>query len=813
VRFSPDEWFHSRGWEPFPFQREVWAAYLAGESGLIHAATGTGKTFAAWFGPLLEWQEEGAPAWPSLRVVWITPMRALAADTEAGLRAPVEDLGLRWTVGARTGDTSPATRARQTRRLPGALVTTPESLTLMIARAGAEKTFADVRLVVVDEWHELMGSKRGVQTELALARLRHWQPGLRTWGLSATLGNLDVAMHALLGRPGLLVRGALPKRVRIDALLPDEMETFPWAGHLGVRLLPQVVAAIEEARSTLVFTNTRSQAEIWYQAILDARPDWAGQIALHHGSLERKLREWVEDNVAAGNLKCVVCTSSLDLGVDFTPVDRVLQIGSPKGVARLLQRAGRSGHQPGVESRVTCVPTNALELVETAAARSAAEAGRIEDRYAVEKPLDLLAQHAVTIAAGGGFRADELFEEVRTTWSYRNLARQEWNWVLDFITTGGPALRAYPEYSRVAERNGMFVMADPKLARRHLLSVGTIVSDAAIDVRYARGARLGSVEESFVARLHPGDRFVFAGKTLELVGVRDMTAWVRKARQAGGAIPRWEGSRMPLSSELAEAVREKLDEARRGIFDSPEMQAVRPVLETQAGGSRIPGAGELLIERVRTSEGHHLFFYPFEGRLVHEGLAALFAYRMARLEPITFSMAVNDYGLELVSAAEPPLERALAAGLLSPANLVDDIPASLNAAEMARRHFREIARVAGLVFPGYPGQRRAARQFQASSSLLYDVFARYDPQNLLLGQAHREVLERQLERSRLGQALERVSAGQVTVLDIDRPSPLGFPLLVDRSRARLSSEKFEERVRRMLAEFERHGHRSRRRAG
>lgn len=798
-------WFEGRGWKPFAFQKEVWGAYAGGESGLIHAATGTGKTLAAWLGPVMQWMEADGEVYPALRVLWITPLRALVADTEQSLRTPIRDLNIPWRVEARTGDTTPSVRAKQDKKLPTALITTPESLALLLAKPEARENFQHLECVVVDEWHELLGSKRGVLTELNLARLRTWRPKVRTWGLSATLGNLDTAMETLLGDPApphRIVRGVVPKTVRIDSLIPPQMDHFPWAGHLGVNMLPQVLEAIEEGATTLVFTNTRSQCEIWYQAILDARPDWAGLIAVHHGSLERKLRDWVEDGLRAGTLRAVVCTSSLDLGVDFTPVDRVIQIGSPKGVARLLQRAGRSGHRPGVPSRITCAPTHAFELVEVTAARDAFEAGKVESRFPVERPLDLLAQHAVTVALGAGFYPEALLAEVRSTHAYRGLTEVEWAWVLDFITRGGEALRAYPEYQRVdIEPDGLHVVSNRQIARRHLLSIGTIVSDSSIELRYVTGGKLGSVEESFVSKLRPGDHFYFAGHSLEFVRLRDMAAQVRKAPKAkNGQVPRWDGARMPLSSELADAVRNRLEQARMGIYEGPEMKSVRPVLEMQALLSAIPRRDELLIERVQTKEGHHLFLYPFEGRLVHEGLGALFAWRISRHAPITFSIAMNDYGIELLAADVAPLEAALDAGLLSTDHLGADILASLNAAEMARRQFREIARVAGLTFTGYPGQNKTVRQLQASSGLLFDVFMRYDRENLLIEQAHREVLEQQLERSRLGATLERLSRGTVRILDIERPSPLAFPMLIDRSRHRVSSEKLADRIRRMAAE-------------
>jgi ATP-dependent Lhr-like helicase len=803
---TPDEWFAGREWEPFPFQREAWAAYQAGESGLIHASTGTGKTYAAFLGPVREaWAEPPADSPPPLRVLWVTPLRALSADTALSLNAPLRPLGLTWDVGTRTGDTSSSARGRQKVRLPTVLVTTPESLSLLLTYPDARDKFAGLRCVVCDEWHELLGSKRGVLTELALARLRTFAPAVRVWGLSATLGNLDTALAALLGpgRPGRVIRGHVPKPVTVDAVLPPRIDRFPWAGHLGLSLLPEVVRAVDEGRSALVFTNTRGQSETWYRAILDARPDWAGQLALHHGSLDRKARDWVEDQLRAGTLRCVVCTSALDLGVDFAQVDRVLQVGSPKGVGRLLQRAGRSGHRPGATSRVTCVPTHAFELVEVAAARAAAAAGAVEGREPVVKPLDLLAQHAVSTALAGGFRPDQLLAEVRTTHAYAALTDAEWDWVLDFVTRGGEALRAYPEYRRVVVQDGLLTVPDERQAKRHRLGVGTITADATADVRFVRGGRLGTVEESFAARLKPGDRFTFAGRTLEFVRLDQMTVWVKLTRRPANTVPRWSGGRLPLSGELAAAVRAKLDEARRGRFADPEMETVRPILEVQARWSRIPAPDELLAERLETRDGHHLFLYPFEGRLVHEGIAALVAFRLSRLRPQTFTLAVNDYGLELLSPDPIGLDPAGLKLVLSPDRLADDIRLSLNAVEMAKRQFREVARVAGLVNPGLPHAGRTAKQLQASSGLFYAVFREHDPGNLLLWQADREVLDRQFEVTRLRAALGRIARNWVVFTDPPRPTPLAFPLLVERMREGVSSESLADRVRRMAADLER----------
>jgi len=806
-------WFAERGWKPFAFQKEVWQAVGRGESGLLHAATGAGKTYAVWFAALdrfvqpapLPTRGSRKPAMAPLTVLWITPMRALAADTAKALQAPLDALGIGWRVGLRTGDTGSAERARQGRRLPSALVTTPESLTLLLTQASARETFASLRMVVVDEWHELLGNKRGVQLQLALARLRRWQPGLLVWGLSATLGNLQHARQVLMPA-GRLVQGRTAKDLRIDTLLPAVFERFPWAGHLGLRMLGQVVAELENSATTLVFTNTRSQAESWYQALLEARPDWAGLLALHHGSLSREVRDWVEQALKLGQLKAVVCTSSLDLGVDFLPVERVLQIGSAKGVARLMQRAGRSGHAPGRPSRATLVPTHALELLEAAAARTAVAEGKVEARQAPEHPLDVLVQHLVSMALGDGFRAEELLAEVREAWSYRALTDAQWQWALAFIRHGGHSLTAYPDFRRAEpDASGVWQVTDARLARRHRMSVGTIVSDASLTVKFwGRGGSgsLGTIEEGFIARLRPADTFLFAGRPLELVEVREMTVYVRRSTSRKAAIPRWNGGRMPLSGELADAMLAKLDAADQGVYDGPEMQLLRPLLEVQQAWSALPGKDTLLAETLKSREGWHLFLYPFAGRSVHLGLASLLAWRLARNVPLSFSIAVNDYGLELLCASAIDYSDALTPVLFASDDLLHEVLASLNAGELARRRFREIARVAGLVFTGYPGAPKSARQLQASSGLYFDVFRQHDPDNLLLTQARQEVLSQELDVKRLDQTLRRLRGLRLLVRPIKRATPFAFPLLVERFREGLSSEKLADRIRRMVAELE-----------
>jgi ATP-dependent helicase Lhr and Lhr-like helicase len=794
---SPNAWFAARGWQPHDFQREVWQALAAGRSGLLHATTGSGKTYAVWMGAL-----QRARPGPGLQALWITPMRALAADTTRALQWPLADLAPDWTVGQRSGDTPSAERARQERRWPTALVTTPESLSLMLTREQARSEFGGVDTVIVDEWHELIGNKRGVQVQLALARLKRWNPGLVTWGLSATLGNLAEAMDTLCGAGGQLVRGRIDKALVIDTLAPADPGRFSWGGHLGAQMQQPVVQEIERSGPTLVFTNTRSQAEIWYQLLLEARPDWAGLVALHHGSLEKATREWVEAGLKAGSLKAVVATSSLDLGVDFLPVERVLQIGSAKGVARLLQRAGRSGHAPGRASRVTLVPTNTLELVEAAAARRAARAGQVEARQCPDKPLDVLVQHLVTVALGGGFEADALFDELRAAPAYATLTRAEFDWALAFVERGGESLGAYPEYHRIRFVDGLWRVPDRGIARRHRLQVGTIVGDASMKVQWLSGGTLGTIEESFIGRLSKGDHFVFAGRVLEYVRTQDMAALVRRATKPKGIVPSWGGSRMPLSSEMADAVQALLDEAGEGGFDEPEMRLAQPMLATQARLSKIPRQGRLLVEQFSTREGQHLFFYPFGGRNVHIGLAQLLAWRLARARPNTFSLSVNDYGLEILAAEPPDLAPLLDGSLFSTTALMDEVLASLNSGALAQRRFREIARVAGLVFSGYPGAPKSMKQLQASSSLFWEVFRKYDAGNRLLNQAEQEVLAQELELVRLRQVLSRMAAAPLDIVPLKTASPFCLPLMVERLREQLSTEKLEDRLQRLLADAE-----------
>ncbi len=758
-------------------------------------------------GPVRTRAPAAAKRTPHLQVLWITPLRALAADTLRALRVATEAVGLDWQLGLRTGDASARDRRLARAGRLDLLVITPESLSLLLSYPDTAPQLARLRCVIVDEWHELLGNKRGVLLQLALARLRVLNPALRTWGLSATLGNLPEARDVLLPHApeAALVSGARPRGFELETLMPAADERFAWAGHLGLAQLPRVLDTLMAERTSLLFANTRSQAELWHRALASVWPEAPETLALHHGSLDPALRAAAEQGLREGRIRCVVATSSLDLGVDFPAVDQVLQIGSPKGIARLLQRAGRARHRPGESGRVVCVPTHALELVEYAAAREAVARGAIEARPPPRLSLDVLAQHCVTLALGGGFDADALYDEVRTTHAFAALSPPMWQAVLEFIVQGGRALSNYPDFQRVVRgEDGLYRVEDRRIALRHRLSIGTIASDGAVVVRFLRGGALGSVEESFVGRLRRGDRFHFAGRLLELVRLEDMTAYVRNASGVGdGTVPRWLGGKMPLSSELGREV----ERAFTGAVAAPELDAIAGLLQLQARLSALPGPDRLLVEWIRARGGRYLFVYPFAGRQVHEGLAALLALRWGRMAPDSFAFSVNDYGFVLSAARAEGVDEAQLRTLLDPVALEDDLRESLNLGELARRQFREIARVAGLLPPSLPGRApRSMRQLQASSGLLFDVLQRFDPDHMLLDQAEREVFSAQLEVRRLRETLDDC-AGRDIVLRTPRSfTPLSFPLWAEAVRGRLSTEDWRTRVQRAATQLERrHG--------
>lgn len=804
-------YFERKGWKPFPFQLETWNDYLDGKSGLLNAPTGSGKTFALWFPVLMEYILKNPDNWQrpksnGIQLIWVTPLRALAQDIQLAMQEVCQEIGLPWQVAVRNGDTDTKTRASQKRKPPECLITTPETLHILISQKDHTKLFENLQVVIVDEWHELVGNKRGVQVQLALEYIQSICPtNFRRWAVSATLGNITEAAKTLLGNDLTvhIVKAEIEKEIILHSVFPEEIEKYPWAGHLGIRMLNLVTPIIEAGKTVLLFTNTRSQTEIWYQKILEARPDWAGWMAMHHGSLDITVRSWVEQSLHEGKLKLVVCTSSLDLGVDFRPVDRVIQLGSPKGVSRFIQRAGRAGHQPGLPSEIFFVPTNALELIEAAALRDAIEKKEMESQFPPVLTYDVLIQFLVTLAVGEGFDRDHAYQVAKRTRTFSQLSEEEMDWVIDFITKGGNSLGSYEDFLKVSlQEDGLFRVTNKRIAMKHRLSMGTIVSDVMLKVRFKNGAYLGTVEEYFISKMKIGDRFFFAGRNLELVLVKEMSAYVKVSEKKTKNVVSWMGARMSLSSKLAEKIRELLENYNQGIVESEEIRRVLPILDLQARLSIVPNRDTFLIESHRSSEGYHIFFYPFEGLMMHELMSALIAYRISVSYPASLNMAMNDYGFEILSDSTIPIEELLEEDLFSMKNLKEDLLHCVNESEMTRRKFREIASISGLVFQGYPGKPTTFKHIQANSSLLYQVFNTYDPASLLLKQAHQEALNSQMGQDKFIQAMEKLNQQKIVVKHPVQFTPFSFPIMVDRlNRTSISSESIEDRVAKIQAQF------------
>ncbi|MDQ6903577.1 MAG: ligase-associated DNA damage response DEXH box helicase [Bacteroidota bacterium] len=823
-----NKWLTEKGFSAFEFQVETWQHIINKKSGLVNAPTGCGKTFSVFLGAIINFINDHPNTYKTksksnLQLLWITPLRALATDIGRAMEEVIYELGMNWKVGIRNGDTSIADRQKQKRQVPEVLIITPESLHLLLAQKNYPEVFKLLKIIAVDEWHELIGSKRGVQVELALSRIIHLQHKNQNqaslWGISATIGNLEEAKEVLLSPHSFIidtngdsksvtVTANILKPILIESVFPDEIEKFPWAGHLGIRLVDKVIPIIMQSKTTLIFINTRGMSELWYQALLTACPELAGAIALHHGSIERDLRSWVEENLHSGKLKAVVCTASLDLGVDFRPVETVIQVGSPKGVARFLQRAGRSGHRPGEISKIYFLPTHSLELMEAAALKEATNIKLIESRDPRILCFDVLIQYLSTLAISDGFYPKEIFKEIKTTFCYRDITEEEWQQILSFTTAGGVALQQYDDYKKIEIIDGLYKINNRRIAMRHRMHIGTIVSDPMLKVKFISGGFIGVIEEWFIARLTPGDTFTLAGRTLEFVMVKEMTAIVRKSNAKKSIIPSWQGGRMPLSANLGFMLRKKFDEAGMMLHKKnkrntdEEIIQLQPLFELQEYLSHIPKQNELLIEHIETKDGFHLFVFPFEGRLVHEAMAAILAYRISKITPITFSLAMNDYGFELLSDQPIPLDDTNSYELFSPDNLLNDIQRSLNSVEMARRKFRDIAVIGGLIFQGFPGEQKKARHLQSSASLLFNVFAEYEPNNLLLRQAYNEVMEQQMEEERLRNMLERIQKSKIIITFPNRLTPFCFPIKVDSMRENLTSEKLEDRVKKMQMQME-----------
>ena len=797
-----EKWFKSNGWRPQDFQIDCWEHYNKGENLMLHAPTGTGKTYAIWGGILNEYFElkeikEG------INIIWITPLRALAVEIQKSTQQLSSDLKTGIKVDLRTGDTPQSRRIKQNQNFPFGLITTPESLHVLLSSKKHKDFFKNLRAVVVDEWHELLGTKRGVQTELAISYLRFLIPKLKTIGISATLGNKELAGEILmgLGNNFKTITSKIKKRINVKSIIPKSMERFPWRGHLGTHLIDEVIKIIRKGKTTLIFTNTRSQCEMWYHKIIHSYPELAGVIAMHHGSIDKKIRLWVENGLREKKLKVVVCTSSLDLGVDFSPVETCIQVGSPKGVGRFIQRAGRSGHQPNNPSTIYFLPTHAIELIESVALQEGIKKQMIEDRLPHINSYDVLLQFLTTLAVGGGFFPDQIFPVIKKTFSFHAINSNKWKWILNFLTKGSQSLEYYDEFKKVhISEDGMMTVLDKGVALRHRLSMGTIVSDSVLKIKYQTGKYLGTIEEWFISKLSRGDVFTFAGRNLELLTLNGMEVIVRKSKVKKAKIPAWIGGRFSFSSNLSDLLKNTFHNKKN--YSTPEFKALKSIFKQQNRESKIPNSDELLIERFKTREGFHTLFYLFEGYAVNEAISSLLAYRISLLKPITFTISVNDYGFELLSDQEFDRNIFLENNLLTKEYLLDDLSKSVNISEMSRRKFREIAVISGLVFQGYPRRPVKTMHLQSGSQLFYDVFKEHEPENLLYLQAINETFDHGIESPRIQRSFEKIENLKIVWKDCKYPTPFSFPLITDRIRSKLSSESVEDRIRKMYLKLE-----------
>jgi ATP-dependent Lhr-like helicase len=808
-------WFAARGWQPRAHQLELLAKARAGRSALLIAPTGGGKTLAGFLPTLVELSESGTRPRKlksagrdlvrsqGLHTLYISPLKALAVDIARNLETPVQEMGLPMRLETRTGDTPASKRQRQRRDPPDILLTTPEQLALLLASADAPYMFGTLKRVVLDELHSLVTSKRGDLLSLGLARLFVLAPQLTTTGLSATVADPDELCR-------FLVRQPLQGQARADLVVAqagaqpivtmlDTEEHLPWAGHSARHALGEIYARIREHTTTLVFVNTRSQAEFIFQELWRANDDNLA-IALHHGSLDVSQRRRVEDAMAAGKLRAVVCTSSLDLGVDWGDVDLVINVGAPKGSSRLLQRIGRSNHRLDEPSEAVLVPANRFEVLECRAAIDAVAENAQDTPPLRTGALDVLAQHILGRACGEPFTADALYAEIRAAAPYAELSRADFDAAVDFVATGGYALKAYERFAKIRPgKDGRWRITHPRVAQRYRMNVGTIVEADMIKVRLVRSRRsgavvprggrlLGEVEEYFIETLRLGDTFVFAGEILKYEALVEDEVYVSRSDATDPKVPAYEGGKFPLSTYLAARVRALLakPDAWRALPDQ-----VREWLEIQQRRSILPKAGDLLVETFPRAAKYYLACYPFEGRLAHQTLGMLLTRRLerARLRPLGF--VANEYALAVWGLGDVGL--SIARGELSLAQLFDedmlgdDLEAWLAESALMKRTFRSCAIIAGLIEKRFPGQEKSRRQLTISTDLVYDVLRKHQPDHILLRAARADAATGLLDIKRLGEMLSRIR-GRIVHKALDHVSPLSVPVLLEIGRETVYGE-------------------------
>ncbi len=792
-------WFAQRGWQARPHQLAMLAHGLAGESALLISPTGGGKTLAGFLASLVELQQ--AHKTQGIHTLYVSPLKALAVDIARNLEAPIAEMGLAISVETRTGDTPHDRRQRQRRKPPDILITTPEQVSLLVADPEAGKLLAHVRCVILDELHALVPSKRGALLSLALTRIRAHAPAARLVGLSATVADED-ALRAWLAPAGAaavaLVKGSAGAQPDIRILQSEER--VPWAGHSARYAVPEIYAALKQAGLAIIFVNTRSQAERLFQDLWEANEDHLA-IALHHGSLDIGQRRKVEAAMAAGRLRAVVATSTLDLGIDWGTVDLVIQVGAPKGSSRLLQRIGRANHRLDEPSRALLVPSNRFEVLECeAAALAAAENAQDTDYPAIMK-LDVLAQHILGRAVAGPFFADDLYAEVTSAFTYRRLTRELFDQALDYVATGGYALKSYERYARLKRMSdGRWRLAHPRIGQQYRLNVGTIVESPMLKVRLASvksrasrrvltgGRVLGELEEYFLSQLAHGDTFLFSGEVLRFEGLDEFGALVTRAAGRDPMVPSYQGGRFPLSTYLAARVRAML--ADPGQWQHLPAQ-VRDWLSVQKWKSVVPGASQMLVETFPRASKHYLVCYPFEGRLAQQTLGMLLTRRLERRGARPLGFVASEYALVIWTVAD--LSSLIARGRLSLAELFDedmlgdDLEAWLSESALMKRTFRDAALIAGLIERRHPGKEKTGRQVTVNTDLIYDALRSHQPDHILLRAAWDDAASGLIDIHRLGELLRRIK-GQIVHRALDQVSPLAVPVLLEIGRESIYGE-------------------------
>lgn len=798
------KWFGSKGWSPRAHQLALLARAEDGQSTLLIAPTGAGKTLAGFLPALVDLERKGRKkpgmAKRGVHTLYISPLKALAVDIHRNLTVPVEEMGLDITIETRTGDTPAHKRQRQKLAPPDILLTTPEQLALLIASKGADQFFKGLRYVVLDELHSLVISKRGHLLALGLARLRRLQPQLQTIGLSATVAEPDQLRRWLVEQNGAGPKAGL---VTVDGgakpeiSILDSEERVPWAGHSARYAIADVYEAIRAHRTTLLFVNTRSQAEMLFQELWRINDDTL-PIALHHGSLDASQRRKVEQAMAANTLRAVVATSTLDLGIDWGDVDLVIHVGAPKGASRLAQRIGRANHRMDEPSRAILVPANRFEVMECRAALDANYLGAQDTPPLIDGALDVLAQHVLGMACAEPFNADQLFAEVRSAAPYMNLSRQSFDRILDFVATGGYALKTYERFAKIRKTaDGTWRVSNPRIAQQYRLNIGTIVEAPELNVRLTRSGKkasayggrvLGRIEEYFLETLTPGDTFLFAGKVLRFEGIRENECIATSAAGQDAKIPVYAGGKFPLSTYLASQVRAMLADRTRWQF-LPEQ--VREWLEVQEFKSVLPRTDELLIETFPRGGRFYMVAYPFEGRLAHQTLGMLLTRRLERMGAHPLGFVATDYSLGLWGLKD--MGAMIRSGGLNLTRLFDedmlgdDLEAWLDESYLLKRTFRNCAVISGLIERRHPGLEKTGRQVTVSTDLIYDVLRSHEPDHILLQATRADAATGLLDIKRLGDMLARVK-GHILHKPLEHISPLALPVMLEIGRERVAGE-------------------------